>query len=259
MTHQKTCIYTGPPPHLPKALRRQESTELVKRDLFLHRSQEGFGSHQEPKGQYRRGGFWVWTQETSTGSVCAGDTFIFLDSYFVHPASVSPLTQKLLASFLSQTVPPIASLRPNPQFRGNRQTLEQTKGPCSPQLFAGTPLPPSLAPAEQNQMPTCGRRQRAGSIPGPLSRSGLLPETPDAMRSKESPLLPHSLSGTRPLSESLSVSPRAREPGKPCSLSSHARHIQASRKAILGGPFADEKLEPLEVMLPSPQAQLHVT
>lgn len=135
MTHQKTCIYTGPPPHLPKALRRQESTELVKRDLFLHRSQEGFGSHQEPKGQYRRGGFWVWTQETSTGSVCAGDTFIFLDSYFVHPCLSFSSNSETSGLF------PITDSSPNSQLEA-QPTIQREQS--DPGADKGALFPPAL-------------------------------------------------------------------------------------------------------------------
>lgn len=156
----------------------------MKRGLFLHRSQEGFGSHQEPKGQYRRGGFWVWTQETSAGSVCAGDTLILL---FCLSCLSFPYNSETSGLFPITDSSPNSQLEAQPTIQREQADPGADKGALFPQLFAGTPLPPSLAPAEQNQMPTCGRRQRAGSIPGPLSRSGLLPETPDAMGSKESP------------------------------------------------------------------------
>lgn len=128
-----------------------------------------------------------------------------------------------------------------------------------PQLFAGTSPtpklsrpPPSLAPAEQNQMPTCGRRQRAGSVPGPLSRPGPLPETPDAMDSKESSPSPQPQWHQALVCISLSVFPKPKEPIKPCSLWSYARYGQASRKVILANSFTDEKPGTLRSHGPQP-------
>lgn len=149
--------------------------------------------------------------------------------------------------------------------RGNRQTLEQTKGPCFPSSLPEPPPPPNpptrLSAWLQLNKTRCqhvgGGRGRAASQ-DPSQGLGPCQKLQMPWTLKRVPL-PHSPSGTRPLSEPQSVFPRPGEPVKPCSLWSYARHAQTSRKVILAGLFTDEKLGALEVMVPSPQAQLQLT
>lgn len=94
----------------------QESMELVKRDGCSHKgprkNSEATRSPEESTGG--KGSRFGLSKLALVLS--ASNTLIFLNRYFVLPASVSPLTRELLASFLSQTVPLMACLRPNPQF-----------------------------------------------------------------------------------------------------------------------------------------------